>query len=300
MPAFIALDWGTTTFRAYLMDAAGAILAQASSDAGILHCRGQGFATALQRELATFAEAGKHLPIVAAGMITSRNGWVETSYLPCPAGLPQLAAALKQLTLADGRSIWFCPGVCQRKPHADIMRGEETQIAGLDLPADSTVLLPGTHSKWVRIEQGTIAGFTTFMTGDLYAAVTAHTILQDSGQDWNDDLFCEALQAGKAAGEGGGQGILGGLFQIRARQLLEQATIIHTRDWVSGFLIGAEIGEAMKTLGHASFPLVIVANAKLAARYQMALNYFGVSSRLAPPDTAAQGLYRIARLKGLV
>lgn len=180
------------------------------------------------------------------------------------------------------------------------MRGEETQIVGLDLPENALVLLPGTHSKWVHVKRGTIVSFTTYMTGDLFAALTRHTILQDHGNDWQEAIFLEALETGRAAAQGNTPGLLAGLFHIRARQILAQHETIHTKEWVSGLLIGAEVTEALRQPDAISMPIYIVGDIGLAQHYQKALAHFGLSCRLAPNHSAARGLYRIAQHRGVL
>ena len=164
-PALVALDWGTTSLRAWLLDGRGRVLDSARAPRGVMQVAGGDFAGALGDVTAAWPS----LPAIAAGMVGSAQGWVEAPYLPCPASPGDLAGALVQ---APGRELWIVPGVLRPGDHPDVMRGEETQIAGAlalrpDLAADARLVLPGTHSKWARVSAGRVASFTTYMTGEV-------------------------------------------------------------------------------------------------------------------------------------
>ena len=173
------------------------------------------------------------------------------------------------------------------------MRGEETQVVGAGL-SEATIALPGTHSKWVELRGGRIAGFRTSMTGELYAALSRHTILADTlspPADAAEDAagFAEGLAAARALEKPGD--LLGAFFSIRARALFAELAPGRTGPFLSGLLIGAEI--AANAPENAEVRLI--ANAALAARYATALSAFGLASRSLPPDIAAAGLHALAR-----
>ena len=194
MQNLIALDWGTSSFRGYLLNKEGRILEMIDAEAGILSIATGSYAEVLRDQLSRFTSQVEGMPIIASGMITSRQGWLETPYVSCPAGTEALAASLCPLDVAGLGTIWFVPGVKQMKPLPDIMRGEETQLAGADYEGRRTVLLPGTHSKWVNLEDGLITGFTTFLTGDLYKAILQQTILRATPEGtWSEDAFLEGV-----------------------------------------------------------------------------------------------------------
>ena len=164
--ALIGLDWGTTSFRAYRIDAVGRVLEQRSRDAGILKVQRGDFAGTLSDAIGDWLTAAPGLPVLAAGMIGSRQGWLEAPYATCPAGLPELAAGLVTVEAAGRRLVRLVPGVIRTAGpdgFPDVMRGEETQIFGDLADCGSTeprrYVLPGTHSKWAQCERGQIVAF---------------------------------------------------------------------------------------------------------------------------------------------
>ena len=176
--ALIGIDWGTTSFRAYRIDAAGNVLESREAPAGILAVRDRDFAAVLARETGAWLAAEPGVPVVASGMITSRQGWLEVPYRPCPAGSAEIAAALMRhparpdLRFVPGLSFMATDGV------PDVMRGEETQILGALRSSVALqsgrhlVCLPGTHTKWVVLEDGVVREFLTSVTGELFAVPT--------------------------------------------------------------------------------------------------------------------------------
>lgn len=300
MPKLIALDWGTRSFRGYLLNQDGDILEKISADAGILSVADGQFAQTLRQQLARFKLLESHLPIIAAGMITSKQGWVETPYVECPVSAQDLANALTPFEIEEFGKIWFSPGVKQLQPEPDIMRGEEAQLAGFDSSASLTALLPGTHSKWVRLERGAICGFTTYMTGDLFYAVRNHTILKSLlNENWSPSTFSEGVQDGCRHIKDG-KGLLSVLFQTRVKSILDLSENAGCEDYLSGLLIGTEIGEAMATGYHTRDPIIILGNEALTQLYITALKDCGLTGKPSLPDISARGLYRIACLKQLI
>lgn len=297
---FIGLDWGTSSLRAYSIDEQGNICHRATSERGLLAVDNRQFPQVLEEILSSLPEDGEYTAIVAAGMITSRTGWVETPYVQCPAPLDSLAANLTRLDTEQFGPIWFMPGLCQQAPAPDIMRGEETQLAGLECSGERVVIMPGTHSKWVRLVEGQVQQFNSYMTGDLYNAIRHHTIHQALPQDlWNDDDFREGVMTGYD-NHRRGQGLLGPLFQMRARTILGTSASTNSESYLSGFLIGTEIGEAGTTAYRVATPYLIVANRELTRLYGTALEICGRSWESAGEDIAARGLFRIARAKQLI
>lgn len=298
--AIIGVDWGTTAFRAARMDGNGAILDRIASGDGLLGVADRDFEGVLKRALAGWDRDGT-LPVIASGMVTSRTGWVETAYLPCPAGPQELAAALTRIETADRRRVAFITGMSFR--HADgapdVMRGEETQIAGLGIAGERLAVMPGTHSKWVHVAGGRIIGFRTAMTGDVFAAVKNHTVLKLTTADAVSSPA--AFAAGVRAGAGqNGAGLLGKLFRQRAGSLLGDFPASETAERLSGLLIGAEIAEARSFAPDVGGPVLIVGGEELAARYRAAFEALDVACEVAPADAAFAGQFRIARAAGLV
>ncbi|MGU9978638.1 2-dehydro-3-deoxygalactonokinase [Phreatobacter sp. HK31-P] len=298
--SLIGVDWGTTSFRAALMDGGGAILDRMANQDGLLSVPGRDFEAVLERSIGGWDPACG-LPVIASGMVTSRTGWVETPYLRCPAGADDLAGALARLTTAKGRRIVFVTGLSFRHGDGapDVMRGEETQIAGLDLKGTRLAVMPGTHSKWVRVTDGRITAFRSAMTGDAFAALKDHTVLKLTTADWAPSP--EAFAAGAAIGAAdGGAGLLGKLFRQRAGSLMGDFPANETAERLSGLLIGAEIAEAQSFAPDVGGPVVIVGGEALAARYAEALDVLGIAHETAPADAAFAGQYRIAKAAGLV
>lgn len=174
--ALIALDWGTTRARAFRIDATGRVLDTRSGDLGVQRLSGATFPQALAQLTGDWSD--ERAPRLACGMIGSRQGWREAPYLPCPASLEALSRGLVEV---EGAALAIVPGLSTRDGSGlpDVMRGEETQIFGavpIDAPR-TLVVLPGSHSKWARVERGVVLDFTTYLTGELYDALVGHTIL---------------------------------------------------------------------------------------------------------------------------
>ena len=174
-PILIALDWGTTNVRAALLDAVGTVLEERKGDSGVGHLDETGFTARFNELVAGWPE----LPAIACGMVGSRQGWHEAAYCELPLDVSQLAARLHRFT-SGGRELAIVPGVMKDTlDQADVMRGEETQIAALlaeNPDFDGTIVLPGTHSKWARIAKGKLVDFKPYMTGELFAAFAEHRL----------------------------------------------------------------------------------------------------------------------------
>ena len=209
--SFITADWGTTNRRAYLLDAGGSCVAEFEDDKGIMSVPKGGFGEAVAE---IRGRLGDH-PLLLAGMVGSNRGWVEAPYVPCPAGLQDLATAL--VWPEQGRTA-IVPGVSFVDPdEADVMRGEEVQLLGAFaagiVPADSLVCHPGTHNKWARLRGGRIERFRTVMTGEIFNLLRENSILSD--------LLSGPAEPGRAFEHGVRRGLADDclpaeLFKIRA------------------------------------------------------------------------------------
>lgn len=295
-PRLIGLDWGTTSCRAYLIGANGAVLARVSDGPGILRVENGAFGAALDAMVGGWD--GK-LPVILSGMIGSRQGWVEAPYARCPAGTDDVVTALANIDHA-GRAITLVPGLSTENDEMpDVMRGEETQILGalaLSGRDDGLFLLPGTHSKWADVADGRIVSFRTFMTGEIFGALKDHTILGRlmRGDARDSDGFARGVREGAALGSAGA--LLNRVFATRTYGLMDRLADAALSDYLSGLLIGAEVAEATR---HARVAVTIVASAALAQRYADALRVLGRDSTLAPEDCVVAGHWRIARAAGL-
>lgn len=293
----IAVDWGTSSFRAYRLDTDGAILERREAPLGILAIANGRFAEALMSQVGDWAHNGCPA-IIMSGMIGSRQGWREAPYAMTPAGADEIAASLVDVPLPNDGRAWIVPGVMTRSAAGvhDVMRGEETQILGA-LPALGSgchrLCLPGTHSKWVTVAEGRIAAFTTHMTGEVFAVLAKHSILgrtmpEDAPEAW--EAFVDGLDR---AGAGGG--LLHHLFGVRAQILAGGMQDVHSRDYLSGLLIGHECRAAAP-----SGTVHLLGAPALTKRYTVALERLGCSVRSLDTDAVTQGLWRIAAARGLI
>jgi 2-dehydro-3-deoxygalactonokinase len=238
-PPFLAVDWGTTNRRAYLVGDDGTVRAEHEDELGILGVPAGGFEAATA-DLAARFDGGDRLPMLLGGMIGSNRGWVEAPYVSCPAGIPELARGIRWIE--PGR-IGIVPGMSfLDPPTADVMRGEEVQILGAiadgQLPDHCLVCHPGTHNKWIEVAGGCINSFRTVMTGELFNLLRKHSILSD--------LLAAEAGTGKPFRDGVDHGmshpdLTAELFQVRARTLLGQAAREDAASYVSGLLIGADL-----------------------------------------------------------
>jgi 2-dehydro-3-deoxygalactonokinase len=286
----IGVDWGTSSFRAYLIDAAGAVLDRRETADGILAV--QDFDECFERHCGAWADAHPNAPILLSGMIGSRQGWVEAPYCPCPAGADEIAGRLIRHVTARGRTVAFVPGLSWRSPTGadDVMRGEETQILGVAGRGRQVVVLPGTHSKWVEVVDGRVIRFATFMTGEIFAAASKHTILGRlmTGDAHDPQAFAAGIAASAEAG-----GLLHHLFRVRTAGLFARWPGESLSALLSGLTIGHEIRGARDFFG--ADQVLIVGGAVLATRYAEALTTLGLTAGIGPADAAAGGLSHLAR-----
>src|SRR3954452_1066551 len=178
-PDWIAADWGTTNLRVWGLSSDGAVVCAASSANGMSKLEPSGFEPALLELIGGWLRDNTTILVIACGMVGARQGWVEVPYQRAPCA-PLASGQIVYATTRDPRlRVAILAGVSQTEPHADVMRGEETQIAGFlsERPDyDGVVRLPGTHTKWVRIHDGEIIRFQTFMTGELFELLRAHSV----------------------------------------------------------------------------------------------------------------------------
>ncbi len=295
-PHFIALDWGTTSFRAYLATGEGEVVETISAPDGILSVNDRDFEGTLERLIGKW---DVRLPILAAGMITSRQGWIEVPYVSCPAGLDELASALHRHTTAMGRRIAFSTGVSFRASNGvpDVMRSEETQVFGNLEGGQGYFVTPGTHSKWIAVENQCITRFTTYTTGEVFAALKDHTIL---GRMMVEAPVDEAAFArGVRAALADPAGFLHRIFATRSLALFGEMPSQSLASFLSGQVIGSEVAHAL-TLYPGDVTYVVLASAAIAERYLAAMAIAGVKGRGGNPLAIVKGLARIARSGGLL
>jgi 2-dehydro-3-deoxygalactonokinase len=303
-PVLIAIDWGSSSFRAYLMAPNGDILDEVASGDGIGRVAASAYPATLKRLIGRWLEAHPSLPVVASGMVGSRHGWREAAYVKCPAGPREVATQLTPVD-ADGRRVHLAAGLSyvDEAAQPDVMRGEETEIFGVADSGARLIVLPGSHSKWAKVNGDRVVAFKTFVTGELFAALRDHTVAgafaRAAPAKTPGEAFALGVRRGAAAVACDGKsGVIGLLFGARSLPLTGGLAEDDAGEYLSGLLIGAEIGEARRFLPGEE-PHVAGAEA-LVARYLAAFEALGVSARAAPRRASARGLLRIARAGGLL
>jgi 2-dehydro-3-deoxygalactonokinase len=292
-PAFVAVDWGTSRFRCWMMSTAGTPLATSRGKEGMLHCAASGFAPVLRRHLDKLG-AGADLPVLICGMAGARQGWVEAPYVETPARLDSLHERAVRVDVPG--DVRILPGVAQKSAQRpDVMRGEETQILGAIVSGfTGLVCIPGTHSKWVRIKDGVVVEFTTFMTGELFSTIAAQTILAHAVELRTPTLPDAAFRAGLDAAAAEPAELTAALFRLRAAQLLGYEQRSGGAARLSGLLIGAEISAAAKRYGTTE-PLRLIAADDLCTLYDHALRHAGFHVTISNAEEASrQGLGKAA------
>lgn len=292
-PDWIAVDWGTSNLRAWAMAADGRVLAEAGSDEGMGKLPRDGFEPALVRLIGPWL-AGKP-PILACGMVGSRQGWCEAPYRTVPCTPVDRSGLMAAPTTDPRLQVLIAPGLKQDRP-ADVMRGEETQIAGalrLMPGYDGVLCLPGTHSKWAHVSAGEVVSFQTFMTGEMFALLSEQSVLRHGmqGDGWDDAAFDIGLSDALSRPER----IAARLFSLRAEGLLSGLPPATARARLSGLLIGIELAAARPYwLGQR---VTLIGAEKLSAAYARALRAQGVEARSLPATACTlAGLASLAPL----
>lgn len=292
-PDWIALDWGSSNLRAYAIGD-GQILAEAAGPGAAALTDAAAFQDALLATVGPWLDDAP-MPMLACGMVGSRQGWVEAPYLTVPTA-PLDGAAMVQVPATDPRvDLRILPGLRQQTP-ADVMRGEETQIAGLLAlrpDFDGVVCLPGTHSKWARVSAGEVVGFQTAMTGELFHLLSTASVLRHGmGEGWDEGAFA----AGVAEGRRDADRLPTRLFTLRAEGLMGDLLPDAARARLSGLLIGAELAATRGWwLGQ---DVALIGAPALTARYATALAMQGIEAR--EYEGGAMSLAGLTRARSLV
>lgn len=278
---WVAVDWGTSSLRAWAMDSAGAVLDMATAEDGMGGLEPNAFEPALLSLIDGWLVRDTQTLVLACGMVGARQGWVEAAYseTPCP---PLATGNLTRAPAQDPRlDVRIVPGLCQTAP-PDVMRGEETQIAGLlsqHSGFEGTICLPGTHTKWAEISEGLVQSFRTAMTGELFALLSDSSILRHSLDE--DGTFDEEAFAAAVSGTLDNPAALAGeLFGIRAASLLTGQSPAKARATLSGLLIGSEVAGLQRS--HS--PVLVIGADRLADHYKTALALAGRKADAIPAD----------------
>jgi len=302
--AVIAVDWGTSRLRAVLLAADGTVLAEAESGEGIAAVEAGGHEAAFERLVGHWPA----VPAIMAGMVGSRQGWREASYVPCPATPAAIAAELLRFDTATRRPVAIVPGVMVRAADrdGDVMRGEETQMVGLigrQSGFDGLAILPGTHSKWATIAGGAIADFQTYLTGELFDLLARHSFLRHTvAADGGDLSLLPGFALGVRRTVVEGLPFLAGIFSVRARQLLDGADPRDNLGYLSGLVIGGEIAAARAAGRLADAGTIGIVGARSLSRaYRRAFDIAGHETQtLDGGEMVVAGLTRLARETGFL
>lgn len=299
---WVAVDWGTSNLRAWGIGACGNVMFARTSDQGMSKLTPDAYPRALAGLLSgELGPNGPRIDALICGMAGARQGWMEAPYLDVPADLEALARRAVVPAVSEALlSPRILPGICQRHTgQEDVMRGEETQLLGLGAlwPGFSGVVcMPGTHSKWVQLAGRRVGRFSTAMTGELFDVLRTHSVLRHScagpiqGPHRND-----GFQAGLAAGIEAPQKLPTMLFKVRAGSLLSGRTADWCAGFLSGLLIGAEIGAQRDWIGQSE--IAIVGDAALADLYARGFSAFGVQARVVDAVEATLAGLKAARLQ---
>ena len=271
---WFAVDWGTSNLRVWVFDAENQLLDHVSSTQGMGALSPETFEPTLIELIDPYL--GQRVsPVICCGMVGARQGWAEAAYMQVPCSAPDAKKALRVKSKDPRVDVRILPGLCQNTP-ADVMRGEETQIAGYlakDPNFFGTLCLPGTHSKWTQISAEEIVSFRTFMTGELFALLSTQSVLRHAldTSEWSEDDYLEALNDAMSAP----QQLSARLFALRADGLLHGLSPTAVRSRLSGYLIGLELAGAKPYwLG---LDVVVIGDPKLTPLYTRALKAQGVS-----------------------
>lgn len=300
--AMIAVDWGTTNRRAWALGHGGEILDERGDGEGLLAVKQGGFAESFARFAAPWLGDGRQLPVLMCGMVGSKMGWVEAPYIAAPADLAALAGRLHDVPFDGPARIKIVPGVsCLHDGVPDVMRGEECQVLAVLAQRklrEATLLLPGTHSKWVRVEEGRLYSFRTYMTGELYNALTSSGTLAQlmEKSDGDGHAFASGVERARKQESGALSHLL---FGVRTQGLFDKLPRTGLASYLSGLLIGVEMKDALAWT--AARQVIAVGSPRLLDNYRIAAGLFGLTfeahdnSALLPP-----ALHMIARDAGLI
>jgi 2-dehydro-3-deoxygalactonokinase len=302
--------------RAYRLGDGGAVLDRRALPWGIMNLpvveasaagAKAGFEQAFHEACGDWLDEAPQTPVLAAGMVGSAQGWREAAYLEVPLRVADIGAGLTPVATRGGAVLHIVPGLIERGELPNVMRGEETQVVGAlqDGAAGELLIgLPGSHSKWVRIDGERFSHFDTFMTGEAYAALSGHTILgrtMERGASFDAAAFERGARV--APGEAGVNGVLSTIFSTRTLGLTGALDGAAQADYLSGLLIGHEIAAlraARAAAGLAADPrIVLIGDGKLCERYRETLAWHGYTNAVISAQATERGLWKIAVQAGL-
>ena len=292
----IIADWGTSNLRAFALGDDYGVMDSRAESLGLLKVQERNFAGAFDKIFSSWRgdqRGDKPVPVLLSGMIGSKLGWVEAPYVECPASIDAVAKSV--IPVPERENVWIVPGVCmpQSGPRHDVIRGEEVQVFGaLDICAaqNGVLCLPGTHSKWLRAENGKITDFSTAMTGEVFEIMGSHSILgqlmeksnKTHKEAHNEKAFISGLMRADEPG-----GLLHHLFSVRAEGLFDAIAGKDLSSYLSGILIGREIIDLSKSYPAKDDTVLLIGSNALSQRYAEAFNHFAIKYKSIDGDEAA-------------
>lgn len=289
-PKYVAVDWGTSSFRLWLMDAKENVLAERRDGLGMKAAREVGFSSVLSSHLEAIG-APSALPVIACGMVGAREGWIDAGYVSVPTPMASILSGGARVS-EQTREIFILPGLAQRSNGSpDVMRGEETQLLGVfesEDQGDHTVCMPGTHSKWVNVDGSQVTDFATFMTGELFEVVTRFSTLASAVDDADQTDFDDTEFAAAVATAYRTPAMTTNLlFTARADRLLNGLKAGSALARISGTLIGLEIAGA---LSESIRPrrITLIGAGNLRKLYELAFRSLNVPCAIIDADVAVR------------
>lgn len=322
--ALVAVDWGTSSCRAWTVGRDGTVRGEARSHRGMLAvakqvpaadsgARARAFEEALWQLAGPVLERDPEVPVLLCGMVGSTLGWAEAGYLPVPTSIHIAASDLTRVAIRGGRSAWIVPGIRQADgPYPDVIRGEETQLIGVLERLDAagsgqrarTIVLPGTHTKWVRVVGERVERFTTSMSGELFGLLMDHSILGEPAQRAGGFDRASFERGLRVAREAQHLGLAAEVFSARTLNMDGDVPDAGIGDYLSGLLIGDEVGRLLPQFAPGAHEgggaVAVCGNARLTGQYCIALEAAGATVAPIGEDASVSGLWRIARDSGLV
>jgi len=297
----IAVDWGSSSLRAYRLDAQGEIIERRPAPLGVLTCAGR-FDDVLREQI----DGWDDTLVVLCGMIGSRQGWAEVPYVRCPATAADVAGSMERIDspALPGRSVWIVPGVLYRSTAADgldVMRGEETQLFGLMKRLDAgrhLVCMPGTHSKWAFVRGGCIEAFFTAMTGEVFDLLRKHSLLGRLMPEGDSALDKSAVIRGVARARLPG-GLLNHLFSVRTSGLTETLAPEQLASYLSGILIASELLDSPWADQVRCQAVHLIGDSTVLEPYSIVMQELGITVQCHDEAFVAAGIHLLAMSRAL-
>lgn len=300
--SWLIIDWGTTNFRAFAISSDGKEISRIEHKLGLLTVKQGEFAQKLEEVLSSWLGDYQHLPVFMAGMVGSQQGWHDVPYVNTPVKKRGILEHCHTFLLPWGAQASICPGVRHQHNYGqfDVMRGEEIQLIGAQSllgKEDFHAVLPGTHSKYVKVERGAIASFSTYMTGEMFSVLSKHTILgKDLGTTnvpHNTEVFLKGVEESRV------DSLTKQLFMARTHRLFNQIDKQHVLDYLSGLLIGHEVKSIIaEMISSRREQLNIIGSHQLSKKYEMALNSLGLISQVLDGESCfIEGMKELQREK---